>query len=88
MKIVVITPEKVPIQIRRASGMLTSRVSISLEKRFTMRPMGVVSKKDMGARRMLTRRSKCRIREALMQATARPKDWPNVAMAETSMDMN
>ena len=77
---VVTTPANVPIQMFRASGMLISRVSMSLEKRLTIRPMGVVSKKDIGAWRMLASRSRCRMREALTHATARPNDMPIVAI--------
>ena len=37
---------------RILSGILTSMVSMSLENRLRMRPRGVVSKKDIGARSM------------------------------------
>ena len=50
---VVITAKRVFIQLRIKFGRMLSMVSISLEKRFRMRPMGVVSKKHMGERRML-----------------------------------
>jgi len=48
--IVPMTDVRVDIRIRRVNGMLTSSVSTSLEKRFTIRPVGVVSKNDIGAR--------------------------------------
>ena len=81
MKSVVITPEKVPIQIRVVRGMLKSTVSTSLEKRFTMRPMGVVSKKLMGARRMERSRSEWKTRDACTQPIAMANDWPRTVMA-------
>ena len=44
-------------------GMVTSTMSTSLENLFMMRPRGVVSKKDIGARRMFFRNMECRTRE-------------------------
>ena len=47
------TVKKVFIQLLIKLGSRLSMVSISLENLFRIRPMGVVSKKDMGERRTL-----------------------------------
>ena len=47
---VVTTDAVVDIQIRIVIGMFMSMVSTSFEKRFTILPIGVVSKNDIGAR--------------------------------------
>ena len=78
---VVMTPENVPIQIRIVIGMLMSTVSTSLEKRFTMRPSGVVSKNDMGALSMDWRRLACMMRDASTHAMAMANDWNNTKNA-------
>ena len=47
---VVTTDAVVDIQIRIVIGMFMSMVSTSFEKRFTILPIGVVSKNGIGAR--------------------------------------
>ena len=47
---VVTTDAVVDIQTRIVNGMFMSTVSTSFEKRFTILPIGVVSKNDIGAR--------------------------------------
>ena len=44
------TDAVVDIQTRIVNGMFMSTVSTSCEKRFTILPIGVVSKNDIGAR--------------------------------------
>ena len=50
--------------------MASSMIYMSLEKRLRMRPRGVVSKKDMGERRMLPSMLSWRLMEARMLAKA------------------
>ena len=47
---VAMTEADVDIHTCTVTGILTSTVSTSFEKRFTIRPIGVVSKNDIGAR--------------------------------------
>ena len=49
---VLITPKNVDRKLLSDWGMISSIVSMSLEKRLRIRPSGVVSKKDMGERKM------------------------------------
>ena len=61
---VIMMPKK---QLRRAEnegGRVASTMLMSLENLLRMRPRGVVSKKDMGERRMLERIRLCRPLEA------------------------
>ena len=51
-------------------GSITSTVSMSLEKRLTIRPIGVTSKKDIGLRKMLMSSILCRMVEACTVAPA------------------
>ena len=50
---------------QNCKGRRLSRNPTSLQKRFRTRPMGLVSKNRMGARRMEANMRLCRIREAL-----------------------
>lgn len=51
---VVSTVKQVMIKERTDCGMVSSMIFMSLENLLRMRPTGVVSKKDMGERRMLS----------------------------------
>jgi hypothetical protein len=62
------------IQILTCAGMLKSRISISRDRRFRIRPIGVVSKKLMGEWKMRDRRFEWRARDALMKDSARQTD--------------
>ena len=73
---------------RTERGRVSSMILTSLEKRLRMRPRGVVSKKDMGERRMLLSMVLCKVLEAKKLAKAMEKeerktktacDSPNVA---------
>ena len=55
---------------RMLDGTWRSMVSISLENRLRMRPRGVVSKKDIGARSMEWSNWPWRVLEAFRQARA------------------
>ena len=59
-----ITVKKVFIKLWNKFGRMPSMVPISLEKRFRMRLMGVVSKKHIGERRMLCNMRAWRARDA------------------------
>lgn len=63
----------IPISI----GTMISRVSRSLLKRFTMRPLGVVSKKLIGLRITLDRIPMCRTLEAFMAPRSRIREAIN-----------
>ena len=65
-------------------GMLVSTMSMSFEKRFTIRPSGVVSKNAIGQRMTRDRRPVCRFREATMLPNAIASARPSTAAAETS----
>lgn len=67
---VLLTDMKHAIHDLRLVGSITSTVSKSLEKRLTIRPMGVMSKKDIGLRKMLLSASLCKIFEAWIVAAA------------------
>lgn len=69
-------------------GMTSSIVYISLENLFRIRPTGVVSKKDIGERRMLVNMPLWRFFEPIMVAMARLRvarmtntDCPNPSAA-------
>ena len=81
-KIVVITPENVPSQIRIVNGMLISMVSTSRDSRLMMRPSGVVSKNDIGARNTALSKSRCKIRAELTAEIANPKANPKTLIAD------
>ena len=49
---VLMTEKNVDRKLSSDWGIISSMVSMSFEKRFRIRPRGVVSKKDMGDRRM------------------------------------
>ena len=55
-------------------GKVESTMSMSFAKRFTMRPMGVVSKKEIGARSMASTRAEYSLVEAETEAQARAND--------------
>lgn len=82
MKTVAMIPANELINTLTAHGMLASTISKSLVKRFKMRPAGVVSKKDIGARRMLMKRLLYRVHEALTEATALVKYTPTTPTTE------
>ena len=52
-------------------GMVSSMIKISRENRFKIRPRGVVSKNDIGHRRMLLSSLLCRVLDANKAATVR-----------------
>ncbi len=54
------------IQLCKFLGKTVSSISMSLEKRFMIRPDGVVSKNSMGHIRQLCKMSKCKFLDALM----------------------
>ncbi len=62
-------------------GMLASNTSMSLEKRFIIRPSGVVSKNDIGARRILESRFSWSARDAQQQPCATAKASPKANSA-------
>ena len=49
-------------------------MSMSLAKRFTMRPIGVVSKNETGARKMASRSAEKSLEEAQTEPQARARD--------------
>lgn len=65
-----LTAMKHPIHALKLDGSITSTISISLEKRFTMRPIGVMSKKDIGLRKMFLSSILCRYLAARTVAPA------------------
>ena len=50
----------------KVRGTLSSRMSMSLEKRFMILPTGVVSKNDIGERKIQNNMEEWRVPEALM----------------------
>ena len=52
------------VQTSRFDGIIVSMMSISLANRLIIRPIGVLSKKDIGARRPFSRIPRCRFLEA------------------------
>ena len=74
------TMKKVERSCPQDIGSSLSSVYTSREKRFTMRPMGVESKKKAGAERMRPSSRLCRVREALM----RPSAMKNPRTAESA----
>ena len=66
------------IQSRVNMGILVSSLSMSVEKRFRILPIGVVSKKDMGARSMLSRRRPCITRAAVIPPIMTDSEMPKV----------
>lgn len=67
-------------------GKVESTISMSLAKRFTMRPMGVVSKKEIGARRMASTSAEYSLVEAETEAQARAIDCTETKNTGTTMD--
>lgn len=68
-------------QVRIIWGRAVSTVSISLLKRFTTRPTGVVSKKLVGAWRIFVSKDKCRTAVACSVPSAILNDESNVVAA-------
>lgn len=62
-------------------GMFESRMSMSLENRLTMRPSGVVSKKDIGQRMTPASRPPWRLRDATMLPREMDSARPNTDTA-------
>lgn len=81
------TEKKVMRKERMERGMVSSMILMSLENRFSMRPMGVVSKKDMGDRRMLSSMLLWRVLEAKKVAMAMEKVEKNTNEAWESPKM-
>ena len=54
--------------------MLLSSLSISVENLFTIRPSGVVSKKDIGALKIVFSSRKCKTLEAITPAKKMPTE--------------
>ena len=52
------------VQTSRFDGIIVSMMSMSLANLLIIRPIGVLSKKDIGARRPFSRIPRCRFREA------------------------
>ena len=75
---VVNTVKKVMMKERMERGIVSSMIFTSFENLLRMRPIGVVSKKDMGERRMLCNILSCRDFEAKKVAKAIPKDERNI----------
>ena len=67
------TVRNVKMKERRERGMTSSMMYVSLENLLRIRPRGVVSKKNMGDRRMFLSMELWRVREAKMAARAREK---------------
>ena len=65
---------------------MESTISMSLAKRFTIRPMGVVSKKEIGARKMAATRAEYSLVEAETDAQARANDCTETKKTETTVD--
>jgi len=65
-------------------GMFVSTMSMSLEKRLTIRPRGVVSKKDMGYRSTCDNSPVCKFLEATILPNATASVSPSTDAAETA----
>ena len=70
------------------NGSVESTISKSLENRLIILPLGVVSKKDMGARMIAARRFLCKEREAPTVAKARVKDRLHTKITETESKLH
>ena len=68
------TIRKVKMKERRERGMTSSTMYVSLEKRLRILPRGVVSKNDIGERRMFLSMELWRVREAKMADIAMQKE--------------
>lgn len=68
------TIKNVKMKERRERGMTSSTMYVSLENRFRILPRGVVSKNDMGERRMFLSMELWRVREAKMADMAMQKE--------------
>jgi len=66
-------------------GMFVSTISMSFENRFTIRPRGVVSKKDIGQRSTRDRRPVCRFLDATMLPNAIASASISTDIAETAV---
>lgn len=73
IRCVALTAMKHPIHDLKLVGNITSTVSMSLEKRLTMRPVGVTSKKDIGLRMMFLSSILCKYFAARTVAPATVK---------------
>lgn len=73
IRCVALTAMKHPIHDLKLVGNITSTVSMSLEKRLTMRPVGVTSKKDIGLRMMFLSSILCKYFAACTVAPATVK---------------
>ena len=71
---VLITVRRVSKTVLDDLGMTPSIVYMSLENRFKIRPRGVVSKNDIGDRRMFLSILLCRVLEAKTPAVTREKE--------------
>ena len=67
-------PFRMPLNVERK---LESTVAMSWLKRFKIRPVGVVSKNDIGARMILARSSRCMTLAAVVAAIAMDIDVMN-----------
>ena len=65
---------------RLVIGITVSSLSMSVEKRFTIRPRGVVSKKAMGALSILSNNLLWKRREAITPPVITQRDVPKVAI--------
>ena len=65
---------------------MESTISMSLAKRFTMRPIGVVSKNEIGARKMAATRAEYSLVEAETDAQARANDCTETKNTATTVD--
>ena len=81
MMMVAMTGDTVDIQFWMYMRRSASTVSTSLEKRLRILPRGVVSKNDMGLRRLLANRSACSFREASIHPRATEPDRSNIPIA-------
>ena len=81
MNRVVSTVVKLNSKNLSASGMLKSIMLTSCENRFKMRPIGVVSKNDMGALSTAFSIVLCTIRDVCNKPNARPRDRVRTARA-------
>lgn len=79
--IVLKTLNTVMMNDRKDRGMVSSMIFTSLENLLRMRPRGVVSKNDMGERRMLLSKLEWSVLEAKKPAMATAKDEPKTKQA-------
>ncbi len=78
---VVKTVKQVMTKERIDRGIVSSMIFTSFENLLRMRPTGVVSKKEMGERRMLLSMLSCRDLEASKVPMATPKEERNTKSA-------